>query len=67
MKTSTHGELSNPVLTRPDVSVVQLQVVQAPSDPGDIFASIQARADAVTLVLEEILQTRPPPHWGINE
>jgi hypothetical protein len=29
--------------------------------------SLQARAVTVTPVLEEILETRPPSHWGINE
>jgi hypothetical protein len=29
--------------------------------------SVQARAVAITSVLEEILEIRPPSHWGINE
>jgi len=29
--------------------------------------SLHVRAETVTPVLEEILETRPPSHWGINE
>lgn len=28
---------------------------------------IQIRAETVTPLLKEILNFRPPPHWGINE
>jgi hypothetical protein len=29
--------------------------------------SVQARAVTITSVLDEILEIRPPSHWGINE
>ena len=29
--------------------------------------AIQARVGTITPLLEEILRTRPPMHWGINE
>jgi hypothetical protein len=29
--------------------------------------SVQARAVTITSVLQEILDIRPPSHWGINE
>jgi hypothetical protein len=32
-----------------------------------LFEDIRDRAETVTPVLRQILEFRPPPHWGINE
>jgi hypothetical protein len=33
-------------------------------EPGWTIEAIHARAEAVTPILEEILYSRPPLHWG---
>jgi hypothetical protein len=31
------------------------------------FEDIQRRAETITPLLKQLLDSRPPPHWGINE
>lgn len=35
--------------------------------PNWTIESIQIRAEVVTSLVEEILQSRPPTRWGINK
>ena len=67
MNTTTRGEELNPIQGEPDAAVVEFVVADTQTDVADLFAVIQTRADTVTVVLQEVLRTRPPPHWGIND
>jgi hypothetical protein len=50
----------------PDVANA-VEALVAESDSVAILEAIQARASTLTPVMEEILQLRPPSHFGINE
>ena len=53
---------------RTRASQVSPLVIQWVEDQWEYeIKSIQARAVTITSVLEEILEIRPPSHWGINE
>jgi hypothetical protein len=39
----------------------------AESDSARTIESIHKRAATVTPLLEEILMSRPPSHWGLND
>jgi len=50
----------------PDVANADEALV-AELDSVAILEAIQVRASTLTPVMEEILQLRPPSHFGINE
>ena len=59
-----------PNLTEPGFmpDMVQAAVaLEAEKDAAATWEAIQIRESTMTLAMEEILQLRPPSHWGINE
>jgi len=51
-----------------NVEICLSKFFEMPQDDCDCsIEGIHARAKAVTPLLEEILNTHPPIHWGINE
>lgn len=43
------------------------EAVAAEQDSASISEAIEVRASSLTPVMDEILQSRPSSHWGINE
>jgi hypothetical protein len=50
----------------PDALKVSETMVTEP-DSASFLEAIQVRASILTPVIEEILDSRPSSHWGINE
>ena len=50
----------------PDVENA-VEALVAELDSVAVLKAIQARESTLTSVIEEILQVRPPSHFGINE
>jgi hypothetical protein len=51
-------------------SVKLFQEIQFPMAEMELAVTLEAvhaRAETITPLLEEILRSRPPAHWGINE
>jgi len=66
----TFQRMNSSVLNQTRVGISQDQVspfAVAEDAPTWTIEAIQIRAEAVSPVMEEILQSRPPTHWGINE
>ena len=54
------------VVPVPDAVKAAVTVV-AELNSASILEAIRVRESTLTAVMERILQSRPPTHWGINE
>jgi hypothetical protein len=63
LKLLTQGQ-SLDLTTEGKESCEQISVAAAAATFVD---DIQNRAETITPLLKELLDYRPPPHWGINE
>ena len=55
------------VTTRSEMSFITGESQTGGAVPVCTFEAMVIRAETMTAVLEGILRSRPPPHWGIND
>ena len=64
IKPKPAGGQSGGSLTRKNASP---QLSESSHSVSVYFEEIRNRAETISPLLKELLDRRPPPHWGINE